>query len=98
LLGKAAIDPFEKWTFGSCYNGEAKMLVVMIGPFSILQFVGGVIGGVGGFAVGLRFFSPGRPGISWLARQLRNFGALTIMGLGFLLGQLIGDLLQRFIA
>jgi hypothetical protein len=62
----------------------------MIGPFAIPQVVGGLIGGVGGFAVGWRLFSPRKPGISWLASQLRIFGALTIMGVGMMLGQIIG--------
>ena len=73
------------------------MLVVMIGPFPILQVVGGLIGAVGGFAVGLRLFSPRRPSMSWLAGQLRTFAALTIMALGMALGQIIGHLLHTLI-
>jgi hypothetical protein len=48
----------------------------MIGPFPILQVVGGLIGGVGGFAVGYQLFSLRKPDLGWLARQLRALGAL----------------------
>lgn len=89
-------DPFEAWIAGSCYKREARMLVVMIGPFPILQVVGGLIGAVCGFAVG-RLFSPRRPGMSRLAGQLRTFAALTIMVLGMALGQIIGHLLHTLI-
>jgi hypothetical protein len=44
----------------------------MIGPFPILQVVGGLIGGVGGFAVGYQLFSLLKPDLGWLARQLRT--------------------------
>jgi len=47
------------------------MAVAMIGPFPILQIVFGLIGGVGGFAVGYRLFSPYKPGFNWLVGQLR---------------------------
>ena len=70
----------------------------MIGPFSITQVVGGLIGGFGGFAVGYRLFSPRKPGISWFASQLRNLGALMIMGVGMALGQIIGHLLHKLMA
>jgi hypothetical protein len=62
----------------------------MIGPFPILQVVGGLIGGVGGFAVGYQLFSLRKPDLGWLARQLRSLGALAIMGIGMMLGQISG--------
>jgi hypothetical protein len=70
----------------------------MIGPFPILQIVGGVIGAVGGFAAGYRLLSPRKPGISWYASQLRTLGQLTIMGVGMTFGQIVGHFLYRLIA
>jgi hypothetical protein len=70
----------------------------MIGPFPIIQAVFGLIGAVGGFAVGYRLFSPYKPGISWLAGQLRYLGALNIMAVGCMLGQVIGYFLHKLVA
>jgi len=77
---------------------EAKISVAMIGPFPILQVVGGLIGGVGGFAVGYQLFSLRKPDLGWLARQLRNLGALAIMGIGMMLGQISGHFLHTLLA
>ena len=67
----------------------------MIGPFSIFQAVGGLIGGVGGFAVGYQLFSLRRPDLGWLARQLRTLGAQAIMGIGMMLGKSAGTFCTR---
>lgn len=79
-------------------KGGAKISGVMIGPFPILQVVGGLIGGVGGFAVGYQLFSLRKPDLGWLARQLRSLGALAIMGIGMMLGQISGYFLHRLLA
>ncbi len=69
----------------------------MIGPFPILQVVGGLIGGVGGFAVGYKLFSLRKPDLGWLA-QLRILGALAIMSIGMMLGQISGHFLHTLLA
>ena len=71
----------------------------MIGPFSIFQAVGGLIGGVGGFAVGYQLFSLRRPDLGWLARQLRTLGAQAIMGIGMSArGRISGHFLHTLFA
>ena len=49
----------------------------MMGPFPILQVVGGLTDGVGGLAVGYQLFSLRKPDLGWLARQLRTLGTLA---------------------
>ena len=56
------------------------------------------MGGVGGFAVGYQLFSLRKPD-PWLAcRQLRILGALAIMGIGMMLGQISGHFLHTLLA
>jgi hypothetical protein len=71
---------------------------VMMGPFPILQVVGGLIGGFGGFAVGYQLFSLRNPDLGWLARQLRSLGTLAIMAIGLMLGQVTGLFLHKLFA
>ena len=89
-------------TFRTCRAAatmrNAKISVMMIGPFPILQVVGGLIGGVGGFAVGYQLFSLQKPDLGWFARQLHTLGALAIMGIGMMLGQISGHFLHTLFA
>jgi hypothetical protein len=66
-----------------------------MGPFSIAQVIGGIAGALGGLVIGFRLFALRKPGISWLAGQLRNLGALMITCIGSAAGQIIGHLLHR---
>jgi len=53
---------------------------------------------VGGFAVGYQLFALRKPDLGWLARQLRTLGALAIMGIGMMLGQISGHFLHTLLA
>jgi hypothetical protein len=66
-----------------------------ISQIPALQIIVGAIGGFGGSALGYWIFSPRKPGLSWLASQLRTLGALLVMGVGFSIGQLAGYLLYK---
>jgi len=43
-------------------------------------------------------FSLRKPDLGWLARQLRTLGALAIMGIGMMLGQISGHFLHTLLA
>jgi hypothetical protein len=85
---KTGIDPRD----------PSKHVGLTMSQFPIPQVIGGLIGGFGGLTIGFRLFSPRKPGIGWLAGKLRTLGALTIMGVGMMFGQIIGYFLHKLMA
>ena len=77
---------------------NCKAVRMMVGPLPLAQVIGGLIGGFAAFAVGWRLFQPRKPGIGWLAGQLRTLGALTVMSAGTLLGQIVGSFVHTLLS
>jgi hypothetical protein len=63
--------------------------------FPVLQIIGGVVGSIAGVFLGYWLFSPFKYRDSWLAYHLRTIGALVVMSVGMVAGQVMGYLAYK---